>query len=348
MRDKVFIRNRIYRIVFPLLSGSVIYLLVLMVFDSLDQLQENFFSQEALFTIVLSYCISESYVIMLRVLDKYMPFENGYRLRQGIQLVGTLLLTTLMVTILMTGYFKLIIGYSGFLSEWIAFSLIFFLFYSMINVYYLSHYNLFRHQSIILEREQQLKVNLDLEMETFKNDIHPPLLFGCLETLIGLVRGDKKKADDYIMILSRQYRNILDNKKSELIEMSKELESLSDVVYLLNFRYQNSLVLKNNLSETQPGSYLVPGTLVFLAEEIIFNSIISEYQPLELVVDNAGSDALIMSYKINEILDGERFNSGKMSRMNNTYNYFSGRDIATEEKDGNRKYTIPILSLSDE
>ena len=218
----------------------------------------------------------------------------------------------------------------------------------MINVYYLSHYNLFRHQSIILEREQQLKVNLDLEMETFKNDIHPPLLFGCLETLIGLIGGDKKEADDYIMILSRQYRNILDNKKSELIEMSKELESLSDVVYLLNFRYQKSLVLKINLPETQTEGFLVPGTLVFLAEEIIFNTIISEYQPLELVVDNDGPDAITMSYKTNVILDGERFNSGKMHIMNNTYNYFSGRDITTEEKDGIRKYNIPILSLSDE
>ena len=117
MRDKVFIRNRIYRIVFPLFSGSVIYLLILMVFDSPDQLQENFFSQEALFTIILSYCISESYVVLVRLLDRYLPFDNGYRLRQGMQLVLTLVITSLLVTLLVTGYFKIIIGYSRFISE---------------------------------------------------------------------------------------------------------------------------------------------------------------------------------------------------------------------------------------
>ena len=348
MKDKVFLRNRIYRIVFPLLSGSVIHLLILMVFDSLDQLQENFFSQEALFTIVLSYCISESFIILVRMLDKYLPFDNGYRLRQGMQLLLTLVLTSLLVTLLVTGYFKIIIGYSRFNTEWIAFSLVFILFYFMINVYYLSHYNLFRHQSIILESERQLKVNLDLELETFKNDIHPPLLFGCLETLIGLIGGDKKEADDYIMILSRQYRNILDNKKTELIEISKELESLSDVVYLLNFRYQGSLVLKNNLSEGQLEGYLVPGTLVFLAEEIIFNTIVSEHQPLEMVVDIVGSDSITMAFRKNVILEGENHNSGKMDMMNNTYMYFSGREIKHEETDGKMKYYIPILSLADE
>jgi len=348
MRDKVFFKNRIYRIVFPLLSGSVIYLLILMVFDSLDQLQENFFSQEALFTVILSYCISESYVLLVRLLDKYLPFDKGYRFRQGMQLLLTLFLTTFLVTILVTGYFKIIIGYSRFTSEWIAFSLIFILFYFMINVYFLSHYNLYRHRSLMLEREQQLKVNLDLELETFKNDIHPPLLFGSLETLIGLIGRDNKEADDYIMILSRQYRNILDNKKIELLEMSKEIESLADVVYLLNFRYQNSLVLKNNLPAEKLSGFLVPGTLVFLAEEIIFNTIISEYQPLDLIIDVDGADAITMAYSPNVILNGENYNTGKMQMMNNTYNYFSGRDITTEQADGVIKYNIPILSLSDE
>jgi len=348
MRDKVFLRNRIYRIVFPLLSGSVIYLLILMVFDSLDQLQENFFSQEALFTFILSYCVSESYVLLVRGLDKYLPFDKGYRFRQGLQLLLTMVLTTFLVTLFVTGYFKIIIGYSRFISEWIAFSLIFILFYFLINVYYLSHYNLFRHQSFLMERERQMKVNLDLELETFKNDIHPPLLFGSLETLIGLIGGDKKEADDYIMVLSRQYRNILDNKKSELIEMSREIESLADIIYLLSFRFQNSLVLKNNLPEEKLAGFLVPGTLAFLAEEIIFNTIISEHQPLELVIDIDDTDAITMAYRPNAILDGENYNTGKMHMINNTYHYFSGRDIRIEQVDDVRKYNIPILSLTDE
>jgi two-component system LytT family sensor kinase len=348
MRDKLFINNRIYRIVSPLLSGALIYLLILMVFDSLDQLGENFFSQEVLFTIVLSYCLSESFVLMVRMLDRHLPFNKGFRLRQGIQWLLTLVITAIVVTLLVAGYFIIIIGYSRFAAEWMAFNLVFILYYGMINVYYLSHNNLFRHQSMILEKEQQLKINLDLELENFKNDIHPTLLFRCLETLIGLIGLDKKEADDYIMVLSRQYRNILDNKKSELLELDKEMESLSDLLYLLNIRYRQSLCLKNTFREAALAGFLVPGTLAFLAEEIIFNTIINENQPLDLAIDADGPDTLTMAYRPNPVLEGEHYNTGKMQMMNDTYHYFSGRDITKAESGGMIKYYIPILSLTDE
>jgi two-component system LytT family sensor kinase len=166
--------------------------------------------------------------------------------------------------------------------------------------------------------------------------------------LIGLIGLDKKEADDYIMVLSRQYRNILDNKKSELLELDKEMESLSDLLYLLNIRYRQSLCLKNTFREAALAGFLVPGTLAFLAEEIIFNTIINENQPLDLAIDADGPDTLTMAYRPNPVLEGEHYNTGKMQMMNDTYHYFSGRDITKAESGGMIKYYIPILSLTDE
>ena len=348
MSDKVFINNRLYRILFPMVSGLVIYLLILMVFDSLEQLQENFFNQEVLFTVLLSYCISESFVVLIRLLDKYVPFEKGYRMRQGVQLSLTVVLTMGVVSILVSGYFILIVGYSTFLPEWIAFNLVFILFYIMIDIYYLSHYNLYRHQRVILEKEQQMRANLDLEMETFKNDIHPPLLFSCLEALIGLIGRDKKEADEYIMVLSRQYRYILDNKKTELLELGREMKTISEIVYLMNARFQDCIILKHNPGDKEMEGFLVPGTLSFLAEEIIFNNIINRYQPLEIVVGQKGEDTLTLSYRQNAILDGERYNTVKMQMMNHTYSYYSGREISKEKNDGIIYFNIPVLKLKDE
>lgn len=348
MSDKVFLKNSVYRIVFPLVSGSVIYLMVLMVFDSLDRLQENFFNQEVLFTIVLSYCVSESFVALIRMLDRFIPFERGYRVRQGIQLSLSGVLVILVVSILVSGYFRIIVGYSSFIPEWIAFSLIFILFYLMINLYYLSHYNLYRHQKTILEKEQQMKINLDLEMETFKNDIHPPLLFSCLEVLIGLISRDKKEADEYIMVLSRQYRYILDHKKTELLELNKEIKALGEIIYLLNHRFQESIAVRFSPSEKETEGYLVPGTLSFLAEEIIFNNIINRYLPMEIVIDHDSRDTLSMYYRQNAILDGEQYNTGKMKLMNHSYRYYSGREIEVGREGERITFNIPILSLADE
>ena len=47
--------NIAFRILFPIISGMILYLAMLTIFDSLDQLGEIFFSQEALFMVVLTY-----------------------------------------------------------------------------------------------------------------------------------------------------------------------------------------------------------------------------------------------------------------------------------------------------
>jgi two-component system, LytTR family, sensor kinase len=55
---RLFLHNLLFRIVFPPLYGMVVYVLVLLVFDSTAQLFENFFSLEVLLCVGLAYLLT--------------------------------------------------------------------------------------------------------------------------------------------------------------------------------------------------------------------------------------------------------------------------------------------------
>jgi len=55
MQQKWYINRISFRIFLPAIAGVVLYLAMLMVFGNLENLSETFFSQEALFLVVLTY-----------------------------------------------------------------------------------------------------------------------------------------------------------------------------------------------------------------------------------------------------------------------------------------------------
>ena len=65
MSKTIFYNNPVFRLSAPLLTGIVIYLLILMFFDSVDMLAENFFSREVVFTIGLTYLFFELYRLVI-------------------------------------------------------------------------------------------------------------------------------------------------------------------------------------------------------------------------------------------------------------------------------------------
>ena len=330
------------------MAGLVIYMLILTIFDSLDQLQDNFFSIEAVFIILLTFAVSEVYRLLPGLFNRFVPNpDNG-----NVVFILHILMYTGMVIIivsgLVAGYFKFLVGYRNFITELLVFNIIYVVVFLLITLFKISKDNIFRHQIMLLNKEEQLKMNLEFELDSFKNDINPDFLFSSLESLISLIHTDIKTADEFIVKLSKQYRYMLENKQNELVGIESEYDALTDLIYLINYKYQDCISLKSNLPTSHPTGLLVPGTLNFIAEQIIFSSIINKYQPLEIVIGIAEDNALYIQYRLNEKLEGSKSDSKRMDKINNTYEYFCGRGITFDDQKNLRTYKIPLLSVADE
>ena len=57
--NKLFIHNPLFRIISPLCSGILIYLLILLINNNVSQLKETFLGQELYVCIGLTYLIQE-------------------------------------------------------------------------------------------------------------------------------------------------------------------------------------------------------------------------------------------------------------------------------------------------
>ena len=110
MKQQLYINNVIFRILFPAIAGLILYLAMLMVFGSLDQLAESFFSQEALFIIILTYLNHEWTVFRLKKGSGKEIFTGGNAIRLFLYLAGVTLVTLTITSVTILVYFIIIIG----------------------------------------------------------------------------------------------------------------------------------------------------------------------------------------------------------------------------------------------
>jgi len=64
------------------------------------------------------------------------------------------------------------------------------LFQMLIHLYYMGIIQIGHLHAISMEQEENHKEQLELELETFENEMNPDLLMDCLETLISLIHFD--------------------------------------------------------------------------------------------------------------------------------------------------------------
>ncbi len=348
VKEKIFIHSIIFRLVYPLVIGLIAYLVILMVFDSLDQLSENFFSQEALSLVIIAYLQSELFVILIRFLNRRLQFESGYNARMIAQFAGSALVSILLTSMLLLAYFKSFFGSYSYLPELIAINLVFLMISILYQLYYVSIYYLYRHKNLVFQQELEIKKNLEIERDAFLNEINPKLLFSCLESLISLVYTDTKKADDYIGKLSRQYRYLLDSKRNELVSFSEEMEMAGNLVDLMNLRYSDAIHLRNNAGGDIVSGQVVPGTLGILIENAVTQSIVNPLQPLNLELKNSNNESLIFSYPVQDSLLEHEGNRSGWKTLQASYEYYASGALELKKTGDHYQVEIPVLMVLDD
>jgi len=219
LKHNYFLNSITFRVAAPALFGIIIYLLVLMFFDSIQMLQENFFSREVLFIILVTYVFFEGNRLVLVLNNKLFPVEKDLKTRIIAQYLISIFLSVCIISLLLYYYFVNIEGFSTIRTELITFNSIYLFICVFYNLFFFSLVFLNKKNESKVEFELKRKEGLDIELRTFKNQVNPELLFQSLEIIISELHQDKKSADDLIDQLSKIYRFTLDNKNNDLIPL---------------------------------------------------------------------------------------------------------------------------------
>ena len=339
---KLFIHNPLFRLLSPVFSGVIVYLLILLLNNNVQQIKEEFLGEELYICIGLSYLIQE-FSRLLLVFFKRIPKVKSTLLLFVFQIVISMILCVVLVTTAIILYFKNVLGFLPTTEEIYVFNYIFCAVTFIYILLYISHQYLYKINTEKLHQEELIKQNIEDDFNQFKKGINPNLLFESFETLLVLIKNDKEKSDEFIDHLATIYRYILSGKEKQLVTISEELDILKELVKLLNYLPYRTISLINNCKN----SFLtVPGSLLFLIENLVKTTIHSLDKKLEIKLEEQ-DEFLEVVYNKNDKISNQ-FNSNHLKELKRTFAIYSKQIIDIEEDEVVRKIRIPKLQIQSE
>lgn len=134
------------------------------------------------------------------------------------------------------------------------------------------------------EKNALEKKNLENQLQNLQEMVNPHFLFNTLNTLSSLVTADAAKAENYILELSRLYRQMLENNRRQLITLGEEIAFVQSYLYLVKERYLTGLEVHLRVQEAAYKYWVTPLTLQILIENAIKHNVISPEKPLLVTV----------------------------------------------------------------
>ncbi len=335
---KLFIHKPLFRLLSPVFSGVIVYLLILLVNNNVAQLQNEFLGEELYVCIGMSYIIQE-FSRLLLLLFKRVQFFTNELISVIVQIVVSMLLCVGLVTIIISFYYKNILGFSPNSEELWLFNSIFCSITIIYILLFISHQYLHKINSEKLKEEENYLNHIEQDFNEFKQGINPDLLFESLENLLVLIKQDKEKADDFIDYLATIYRYILSSKQKQLVHWNEEFESTEVLVKLFNYLPYRNVSILNKLESS---FLIVPRSLLFIVEQIIRTTIISSNVELIITIEEE-KEKFIISYATNDKITVV-FSIDSFKEIERIYGIYSNHKIEVISTDSTRTIKLPKLT----
>lgn len=335
---KLFVHLPLFRLLSPLFSGVLVYLLILLINNNVEQLQDQFLGEELYVCIGLSFIIQEVSRGLLLVFKK-LPNHLSFVVAMLIQIVTSLILTLIVVTFCIHLYYKYALGYAPNNDELWLFNSIFVtvaFIYILLN---LSHHYLYKVNTKKMNDELSRRQMVEEDFIQFRNEINPVLLFDSLESILVLSKQDKNKVDHLIDAIASTYRYVLSKGNRQLVDAEEELKAAKNLVQLFNYLPYRKL----KLSVSGSSQFLmVPGSLLKLIETIVRTSIISKNTMLVNVSETEKS--LNITYNFNDKIV-KPFTLQSIEELQRIYAIYSNDSIRVLENENQRTIKLPKLNV---
>lgn len=197
--------------------------------------------------------------------------------------------------------------------------------------------NLLKSKAQALEKEKAIVM-----YENLKQHLNPHFLFNSLTSLSSLIRLDPKRAGDFLDKMSKVYRYILRNKDSETVPLIDELNFVEMYVQLQKTRFENGLIVKQNIPEEILHQRIVPVTLQNLIENAIKHNTADPDFPLLIEIFNEGN-YLVVRNNLQKKNFVETSNKQGQLSMISLYHFLSQTPIIIEESIDFYTVKIPLL-----
>ena len=342
-----YLNHILYRIFAPPVVAVFVYLLILLIFDRLSEISNNFSPEELLFLAIVTFTLFESYRFWIKKTEQIAYFNDRPYLKSILLFAGGFAITMFVVIGFFSLYFIYLVGMSEFRAELISFLLVFTLVGILYHLFYLSILFLDRQKTLLLQKEEMNRKNIEFELEVFKNKINPDFLFQSLESVISLIRKKEvDKAEKFIDHLALFYRRILGNRYSEIISLEEEVYKINQYLQIRNFKYNQNFNVNWHVKSCQQELNVVPNTLLQTLQMIEYYQMVDSNTSLNVEIKEE-DNYLVFQYLSSERLTPVPKLKLHMDSLQKAIGFYSNLKIESVKKDEFSLIKIPKICLED-
>lgn len=339
--NRLFVHHPWFRLLSPLFSGTLVYLLMLLINNAVLYIQEDFLSQELYVCIGLAYLTQEFSRLSLLVFER-LQRPKSFLFKVLLQIGVSILLTIGLVYLSMYLYFKYILQYTPNFRELFVFNSIFSFITLLYVVLYLGHYFLFRKNTQKIEKELRAKQAIEYDFASYRNGINPKLLFESLEAMLVVMKENPAKAEELTDHFSTVYRYILSKRKREMVPLREELT----IVKALSQLFDHLPYRKVQLGKVSDTDFTVlPTSLLKVMESIIRTTIVSARKALVIdILEN--KESLEVRYEHEEKLE-ESLSMDTLMDISHSYRFYTDMPIQIREEGPFKIIKLPKLTYNE-
>jgi sensor histidine kinase YesM len=321
---RLFIHNPFFRIFSGPIFGVMVYLLILLINNTVEDIDKIYSHEELYVCIALSYISFETIRLTLKILDRNLPDED-FRKRILVRVFAGILVSLGLISVAISAYFRFVEGFSIGSTELNLFLTVYGFTGLLYTILYFSHYYLLRENKTEIDRENRLREKVEADFSSFRNDINPDLLYESLENLILTVHVDTDRAEEQIDSLAGIYRYSLVNRQQELVTLQDELDAVENLLHLLNHKYSDSIRFINSVL-VPAEIHLIPGSLMVTIDSIVRNTLISKKSQLVIqLYAEEDDDYIVLQHTLNDRLIQHSASMNSFLQLHRSYLFFSDK-----------------------
>ncbi|PKQ69522.1 hypothetical protein BZG01_00920 [Labilibaculum manganireducens] len=342
-----YLNHLLYRIFAPPLVAVFVYLLILLIFDRLSEIGNNFSPEEVLFLGIVTFALFEVYRFWIHQTEKIGYLKERVLLKSFFLFMGSFIITIILIFAFFSLYFVYFLGLSEFRAELTSFLIVFTLVGILYHLFYLSIRFLDQQKVLLLEKEEMNRKNIEFELQVFKNKINPDFLYQSLESVISLIRKKEvDQAEKFIDHLALFYRRILGNRYSEIISLEEEIQKVDQYILIRNNKYNNNFIVNWKIESSLKEIHIVPNTVLQVLQMIEYYQMVD--LNTKLVVDVSENDDYIVFY----FLSSERLTpvpklNMQMKTLKKAIGFYSNKELVWDKKSEFTQIYIPKINLED-
>jgi hypothetical protein len=218
-----------------------------------------------------------------------------------------------------------------------------FIFIPVFSIYFSLHF--LRHwRKSELETEKIQKENMRSQLTLLQSKLDPHFLFNNLNILSALMDSDVEKSKLFVDKFADVYRGLL-QRTDELTLLSQELEFIDSYLFLLRTRFEDHVIVTQNIKPSGKSAMIPPLTLQLLVENAVKHNRVSDTQPLVIQFLQIEDDYLIVSNTLNENDYSENREGSGLKNIQGRYAYFTDKQVKIVKSKSHFEVHIPLLEI---